>query len=96
VLDRLEAADRPTELVPDLGVFHRHVERALRAAELLGGERDGGHVEGAVEHGPGGAGLADQAGRRAGERQPGQFPGLVQRGQGPAGEPLCCAVDGEQ
>jgi hypothetical protein len=32
VLDRLEAADRTAELVPHLGVPHRHIEGALRAA----------------------------------------------------------------
>ena len=39
---KAETADRPAELLPDLDVFHRHVERSLRAAELLGGQRDGG------------------------------------------------------
>ena len=33
MFDGLEAADRPAELLPDLGVRHGHVERALRAAE---------------------------------------------------------------
>jgi len=32
VLDRLEAADRTAELVPDLRVLHRHVQRPLRPA----------------------------------------------------------------
>ena len=53
MLDRLEAPDRPAELLPDFGVFHRHVERPLRPAEQLGGQRDGGHVQGVAEHGPG-------------------------------------------
>ena len=96
MLDGLEAADRPAELLPDLGVGHGHVERALRAAELLGRDRDGRHVERVIEHGPGRTRLADQPGWRVVERQPGQFPGLVQRGQRPASEPVCWAGDAEQ
>src|ERR1700760_578608 len=46
VLNRLEAADGPVELAPGLGVLPRHVQRPLRAAELLGGQRDRGHVQG--------------------------------------------------
>ena len=34
--DRLEAADRPAELLPLLGVAHRHVEGAARAAAIAG------------------------------------------------------------
>jgi hypothetical protein len=62
-------ADRSAELLPDLGVLHRDVERALRTAGLLGRERDGRHVEDMIEHGPGGALLADQPGWRVVERQ---------------------------
>ena len=85
MLDRLEAADGPVELPPDLGVLHRHVQRPLRAAELFGGQRDGGHVQGAVQGRGAVAGRADQSSGDPGELQPGQLPGLVQRGQrGPA------------
>ncbi len=85
VLDRLEAADGPPELMPDLRVLHGHVQGPLRTAELLGGQRDRGHVEGAVQHRDGIAGRPDQGTGHPGELQPGQLPGLVQRGQrGPA------------
>ena len=60
VLDGLEAADRPPELVPDLGVLHRHVQGPLRPAELLGGQRDRGHVQHPVKHRGRVAGRADQ------------------------------------
>ena len=35
VLDRLEAADRPAELIAGLGVFGGHLDRAPRTAGLL-------------------------------------------------------------
>ena len=59
VLDRLEAADRPPELVPGLGVVHGHVQGPLGAAELLGGQRDRGDVQGPGQH---------RGGRRPGRR----------------------------
>src|SRR5580658_7047405 len=40
VLDRLEAADRPTELMPDLCVRHRYVQATLRPADLLRSQRE--------------------------------------------------------
>ena len=50
VLDRLERADRATELDAHLGVLDGHVEDLLRAADLLGGEADDDQVERLVEH----------------------------------------------
>jgi hypothetical protein len=49
VLDGLERADRPAELVADLGVLDGEIETALGAADLLGGERDAAEGERALE-----------------------------------------------
>src|SRR5688572_29267980 len=54
VLDRLEGADRAAELDALLGIGDGEVERALRDADLLGRERDGGEREGAGQRGLGG------------------------------------------
>ena len=42
----------PAELDADLGVLDGHVEAALGAAYLLGGERHGGEIEHLGELGP--------------------------------------------
>ena len=86
MLERLEAADRPAELVPDLGVLHRHVQRALRPAELLGGQRDRRDVQHPVQDRRAVAGRADERAGHGVEVQPGQLPGLVQRRQRRAGQ----------
>jgi len=44
VLHRLERADGPPELNARLGVRNRELHHPLRAAGLLGGERDGRQV----------------------------------------------------
>ena len=40
VLERLEAADRPTELLSLLGVFDGEFQAARGRADLLGGQQD--------------------------------------------------------
>ena len=40
VLDRLERADRSTELLADLGVLDRHLQAHFRGADLLCGQSD--------------------------------------------------------
>jgi hypothetical protein len=45
VLDRLERADGTAKLLPHHRVLDTELETALRAADLLGGERDPGEVE---------------------------------------------------
>jgi hypothetical protein len=51
VLHRLERADRPPELNARLGVRDRELHHLLRAADLLGGERDGRQVPHPGQHG---------------------------------------------
>ena len=96
VLDRLERADRPAELHADLGVLDRHLEHLLRAADLLGGQRDRGQVEGAVQRRGAVAGRADQPAGHAGELEPGLLAGLVHRRQRGAGQPGRVALHREQ
>ena len=91
VLDGLEAPDRPVELVPLPGVAQRHVQRRLRTAQLLGGQRDRGDVQ---RGGQGDRVRLDPPRRGAGELQPGQRAGLVQRGQWGAGEAGRAGVHG--
>src|SRR5262245_36168472 len=49
VFDRLERADRASELLPLLRVRDREIEAALRAADRLGRERDRAEVERAAQ-----------------------------------------------
>jgi len=51
VLHRLERADRPPELNARLGVRDCELHHPLRAADLLGGERDGRQVPHSGQHG---------------------------------------------
>src|SRR5580765_4163621 len=61
VLDRLEAADRPAELLAHLRVLDRHLEDALRAAAHLGAETDLAAIDDAVEELPALARVAEHA-----------------------------------
>jgi hypothetical protein len=67
VLNGLEGADRPAELIPRLGIPDGHVKDVLRPAGLLGRERRRGLVEGPAQHGQPGAVLPDQPGLRGAE-----------------------------
>ena len=49
VLERLEAADGPAELDPDLGVGDGQRQRGRRRAGLLGAQRDAGRVPDPVQ-----------------------------------------------
>ena len=49
VLDRLERADLPPELLAHLGVLDRHLECARRPAEAVRGDADGAEIEEAGE-----------------------------------------------
>ena len=93
VLDGLEAADRPAELHPVLGVLDGQVEHPGRRPEQLGAVTDGAEVDEAL----------DRVGRRRGARlawrrastQP-SAPGEVHRRLGRRREPGCVQVDREQ
>lgn len=75
MLERLEAADRATELDAVLAVVHRHLHAALGGTDLLGGQRDDrdgadllerrGRVVGGEPHGRGGVEFHQR--HRAGE-----------------------------
>ena len=65
VLDRLERADGAAEGVALQRIVARHLERRLRAADLLEGEQHGGAILQAPEQALALAGRAEQLGRRA-------------------------------
>jgi hypothetical protein len=96
VLDRLEAADRPPELVSELGVVHAHVQASLRPADLLGGQHDRAEQDGVIHDGRGRSLHADQAGRDLIEVDHSLFPGHVQGPQRPPREAGGGAVDSEE
>src|SRR5262249_36600425 len=67
VADRLERADRLSELLAHLRVLHAHVETASRGAQHLGRGADGGSTKERLEQGPRAAGLADDGVRLHGD-----------------------------
>ena len=70
VLDRLERGDLPAEGEAAERVLARHVERGLRAADLLEGHQHRRAVEQALHQRPALAGRAERLGRRAVEHDP--------------------------
>ena len=77
MLDRLEAADRPAELMPDLCVRHRHVQAALRSADLLRGQREHATANRLRHDLRGRTGLAHWPTRGSAEREHGLLAGHV-------------------
>ena len=96
VLDRLEAADRPAELHPDLRVLDAHVEAPLRSADLLGGQRHGRKAQRSPDDVRRAALRADQPGGHAVERQLRLLAGHVERLEEPPREPVGLSRHGEQ
>src|SRR5438552_8986024 len=64
VLERLERADLPAELLARLRILDRHRERPLGATEAVGGDADRTEVEQALEEPPALAFAAEQRRRR--------------------------------
>ena len=64
VFHRLVGRDHPAELHPLLEIIHGAVQRLLRPAQLVGGDRHGCQVYDFCEHRPATAGLSQQRCRR--------------------------------
>ena len=95
VLDGLEGADRPAELLAQLGVLDRHLQRPLRSAGLFRGEADGRDLEHPADRGPGVVHVTDEPRRYQVEVEPGLLAGLVHGGQRLARQAVCIAFDRE-
>jgi hypothetical protein len=79
LLNRLERADRPTELHAQLGVGDAHVKTLLRRTDLLGRERDPGEPQRPLQDADGRALVRDQPRRRASELERRDLAGHVER-----------------
>ena len=94
MLDRLERADRTTELHAVLRVLHRLLEHVLRPAHHLVAQTDRSLIEGLGQCVPTRAGRAEQLALHAVELELGLLARLIHRGQRRAGESRRVAVDG--
>src|SRR5665213_727189 len=96
VLDRLEGADRPTELHAVLRVFHGIVQHALSAADLFSGQCRGGHLQRRLETREGFAFDTDEHGRGVAEDDATLLARLVHGRERLTGHALRVALNGEE
>ena len=98
VLQGLELADQPAELLALLEVIDRHVGRAGRNADQFGGRSSPAGGEGALERGPAAIDLADDRIGVDTDAVEGQARRLAVVGEGDVlrVEAVCAALDREQ
>ena len=96
VLDRLERADRATELHTDLGVLDRHIEAHLSATDLLGGERHSCEIKNGAEHVPTATVGSDEGASSTVKHDLGLLTGLVHGRQRRGGDAVTGRVHCEQ